>query len=113
MKLYEGFIVEESLDNIHILKSILIIGSQKFPKQNLAEGRHVLHVKITRKQISELKHYLKKDWYIHFWYNNEILVIYKDKMFSIDYQDESTWQKCIEYGISIGIPEEDIDFPIV
>lgn len=113
MKLYEGFIVEESLDKTHILKNILIIGSQKYPRQNLAEGRRVLHVKITRKQINELKHYLKKDWYIHFWHKNEILVIYRNKMFTIDYQDESTWEKCIKYGISIGIAEEDIDFPII
>ncbi len=49
---------------------------------------------------------------MHFWDNRNIIVAFKDKIFEIDYDDKGTWKNAIDYGISIGIPKEQLDFSI-
>ena len=44
--------------------------------------------------------------------SDEIKVIFKNKVFTIKFSDKSTWSEAISYGKSIGIPEEQLDFPI-
>ena len=51
---------------------------------------------------------------MHFWKpgNSKIEVVFKNKIFSIDYSEKSTWKEAISYGKSVGIPEEQLDFII-
>ena len=43
---------------------------------------------------------------------DDIIVIFKNKIFNIKYSDKKTWSEAVAYGKSIGIPEEQLDFPI-
>ena len=51
---------------------------------------------------------------MHFWNETEdkIIAVFKNKIFIIEAKDQSTWQQAIEYGHSLGIPSEQLDFLI-
>ena len=80
------------------------------------EGDWTLHsVSLNEDQIQELSRSLDNGpWYIHIWYQgkDEVKVIYKDKIFDIKFSDKTTWVDAIEYGKTLGIPAEQLDFPI-
>jgi hypothetical protein len=44
------------------------------------------------------------------WKDDKIIVVYNDKQFELDKNDESTWKEAVEHGKKQGIPEEDLDF---
>jgi hypothetical protein len=110
MELYRGTIVENSLEGKSILENLKIIKTSRVEDW-------VLHgVVIGRDQIDELSKYLKDvPWYMHFWQEgrDEIIVVFKNKIFKIKKSDKSTWADAIEYGESLGIPNEQLDFAIV
>lgn len=43
---------------------------------------------------------------------DNVKVIFKNKIFEIKFSDKSTWNEAVAYGKSIGIPDEQLDFPI-
>ncbi len=104
-----GTIVENSLANIDILTELSV-------KNTYSSGSWVLHdVEVNENQIPTLAAVLKDGpWYIHLWNLSQdiLIIIFKDKVFEAKCKDKTTWQQAIEYGKSIGIPEEQLDFPI-
>ena len=108
-KIYEGIIIEESLIDSKYMNGIEII------KTEIAHnGQWTLRtVNITKEKIEYLSGKIKSNsYYMHFWNNRDVIVVFKDKTFEIDYDNKETWEDAIEYGISIGIPKEQLDFPI-
>ncbi len=107
--MYKGTIIENSLSNKEILKRIRVNKTWK-------SGDWTLHgVSLDEDQIVELASSLDNGpWYIHIWRpgNDEVKVIYKDKIFNIMFSDKSTWNDATEYGKSLGIPKEQLDFLI-
>jgi hypothetical protein len=47
---------------------------------------------------------------VHFWKENKMIVLFKGKKFILDIKDKASWKEAIEYGLSIGIPSEQLDF---
>jgi len=107
--MYKGTIIENSLANKEVLKKLRI-------KKTWQNDDWTLHsVLLDEDQIPELSRSLDTgSWYIHIWYQgkDDVKVIYKDKIFDIKFSDKSTWTDAIEHGKSLGIPEEQLDFPI-
>ena len=107
--MYKGTIIENSLSNKEILKKIRVNKTWK-------SGDWTLHsVSLDEDQIVELAASLDNGhWYIHIWRpdNDDVKVIYKDKIFDIKFSDKSTWNDATEYGKSLGIPKEQLDFLI-
>ncbi len=107
----KGTIIENSLSNKSILKQLQIISTRESRSLNW-----ILHsVLIDQKQIDLLAKSLDEGpWYIHLWEQgmDDIIVIFKNKIFNIKYSDKKTWSEAVAYGKSIGIPEEQLDFPI-
>ena len=105
----KGTIIENSLGNKDILKTIQIV-------KNWAEDDWVLYsVLIDEKRIPELAKSLKKEpWYIHLWEpgKDDVIVIFPNKVFILKFSDKSTWADTVAYGKSIGIPKHQLDFPI-
>lgn len=67
----------------------------------------------TEENIKRLANYLKPEkWYAHFWKGDNVIAIFPNKVFRFKYSDKSTWKEAVEYGKSIGIPEEQLDFLI-
>jgi len=61
--------------------------------------------------ILEIQQAMKNDepYYAHFYNNTELVVVFRQKIFTVT-PDSSTWLPVVEYGKSIQIPEEQLDF---
>jgi hypothetical protein len=105
----KGTIIENSLINKDILKTLQIIKTWQ-------DGDWILHsIQIDEGRIKELSESLNNDpWYIHLWEKGKdrVTVIFKNKIFTLNFSDKSTWTEAVNYGKSLGIPAEQLDFPI-
>lgn len=105
----QGTIIEDSLNDVRVLDRLTILKSW-------TAGSWKLHrVQVRKVEAMLLSEYIAKGpWYIHFWEEgkDDVLVVFKEKSFSITYSDKSTWTAAAEHGKSIGIPEEQLDFTI-
>jgi len=101
----KGTIIENSLIDKSILNNLQIT-------KTWTEEDWILHdVIINESQIKDIQKALDNGpWYIHFWEGNNIVVIYKDKIFHINKLDKNTWKEAIEHGKTLSIPEEQLDF---
>jgi len=107
--MYKGTVIENSLADKNILKRIQIQNTRQ-------AGDWVLHdVLVDETQIPELSKSLAEGpWYIHLWEGgkDDVIVIFKNKIFKIKFSDKTTWADAVAYGKSISIPDEQLDFPI-
>ncbi len=107
--MYKGTIIENSLKDKNILSKIQIQHTRQ-------AGGWILHDVLTEEVlIPELSESLAEGpWYIHLWEpsKDKVKVIFKGKVFDIQFSDKSTWNDAVTYGKSIGIPDEQLDFPI-
>ena len=107
--MYTGVIVENSLTDTTILNTCTTLKTWQ-------DGLWILHkVQATELQIKQISTSLADGpWYMHFWNETEdkIIAVFKNKIFIIEAKDQSTWQQAIEYGHSLGIPSEQLDFLI-
>jgi hypothetical protein len=106
-ELYQGTVVENSLENKEVLKKIKIT-------KNYNQEDWMLHdVEVSNKEIEELNKALADGpWYMNFWKKDgdEMIVVFKERTFKMKASDKTTWNEAIEYGKSKGIPEEQLDF---
>ncbi len=109
MQSYIGIIVAESLIDKFILNSLKVIKSEVSPTL----GWHLFTVEVTAEEIQNLSRNIESNkWYMHFWKDRNVIAVFKDKTFEFNYDDKESWKPVIEYGLSIGIPQEQLDFPI-
>lgn len=101
----KGTIIENSLADKSVLADLNIIKTWN-------DEDWILHNVIVKEtQIESIQKALNDGpWYIHFLGDDNIVVVYKDKIFNIKKSDISTWSKAIEYGKSLGIPNKQLDF---
>jgi hypothetical protein len=102
-------IVDHSLSDKSILDKLQI-------EKTYQSGTWTLHnVLIDESMIPELAKAMDSGpWYIHVWQpgQDSVKVVFKNRIFEIQHSDKTTWKEALEYGKSIGIPEEELDFPI-
>lgn len=106
--MYIGVIVEQSLSNRDVLNDIKIIERNIVDADNWIETK----VTVTKEQIYNISKFICDGWYMHFWSGRNVLVIFRDKVFELNYDNKDTWKEAVEYGISVGIKREQLDFPI-
>lgn len=111
-KEYKGIIVEESLEDNKILNSLKIIKSRVTKEENPSDRWHLHTVIVSMDEITRLSKNIKPKWYMHFWKGRNVIAIFKNKKFEFDFDDKSTWKPVIDYGLSLGIPKKQLDFPI-
>lgn len=112
---YKGTIIKESLVDESILSTLEVVREYTEEDQDDTEDKwHFYTVLVSKNDISTIQPYLKREggWYIHFWKGNNVIVIFRDKTFEIDSIDKSTWKDAIDYGLSVGVPIEQLDFLI-
>ena len=116
-----GTIIEESLDNKSILKRVKILSTkieivvEKHKTPWL--GKWTLHkVEIPDSQAetvaNELSLSLEKAhaWYADFKNKKIHYIIFLNKIFKIDRKSQGQYTLAKEYGISLGIPDYQVDF---
>jgi len=123
METFHGEIIEESLTNPSILRRFQIVStrvSQVTPQHRTPWlSQWTLHTvavpaDIAEQIAAELSQALDpthpSSWYVDFKSEARHFVIYPNKVFSIDRYSPEQYQRATEYGISLGIPEQQVDF---
>lgn len=119
---YKGVIIEESLENTNVLKSIKILSTKIDPITEKHKTPRLkqwtLHtVEILEKDVDKVAQQLSQDlennhtsWYADFKNKNYHFVIYRGKIFKVDLKNPILYKEAKQYGISLGIPEYQVDF---
>ena len=120
---YQGVIIEESLENKDILKGINITKTEIEPVTESHQTPYLkqwtLHtVDIPEEKAQEIAEKLSKslssdhddDWYASFKNDETHYIIFKNKVFRIDRTSKEQYEEAKQYGISVGIPDYQVDF---
>ncbi len=104
---YHGILVDVSQKDKTIFRKLNILSQKK-------DGSWVLYKvgispKQINKQIKQLQNNMVDGFYFHFYRENKLIVVFKKRIFKVK-TDKSTWKDLIEYGKSLNIPEEQLDF---
>ena len=118
---YKGVIIEESLENKDILKDVKI--SETKVEEVVEEHKtpwikqRTLHtVEIPENQVASVAEKISKaldsehNWYADFKNDTHHYIIFRDKVFYIDRKSKEQYDEAKHYGISLDIPEYQVDF---
>ena len=111
--MYTGTVVKESLEDADILKKVEVVSVITTNDENESDRWHIQTCKASREIIEEFKDVLHQGWYCHFWNNDELIIVFRNKLFSCQRVTPSSTEPAIVYGISQGIPKEQLDFLVV
>lgn len=111
--MYHSIIIEESLQKPEVLENYKILRTKFSEKQNW--HLHIVEIpEPTEKAIKEIQEAMvvDKPYYFHIYDEGKtLIVIFKDKVFHLNPNDELTWREAREYGGSkLNIPPEQLDF---
>lgn len=123
MNNYKGVIIEESLEDKGVLKKVKIIST----KVEQVTDEHktpwlsqwTLHtVEIPENEAKEIAEEISSSldrahggsWYADFKNNTHHYIIFRNKIFYIDRKSKEQYDEAKLYGISLGIPEYQVDF---
>lgn len=118
---YQGVIIEESLDNKSVLGKVKILNTKV---EKVTPGHKTpwllqwtLHtVEIPEEKADkiavEISNSFDKEhkWYADYKNEKYHYIIYRNKFFKVDLKNPVLYKDAREYGISIGIPEYQVDF---
>ena len=109
MKNYHGIIVDISQQDKSIFDKLKILGSKKS-----SSGWILYKIEVSPEEINKIIEQLQQNmvvepFYCHFYRDNELVVVFKERVFRVT-SDKYTWDEAVEYGKSLGIPEEQLDF---
>jgi hypothetical protein len=112
-KEYIGTIVEESLEDNRMLNKLNIISVRISGDEDPAARWHLYRVRVFEQEIHDLSKKVKVGWYMHFWDETESgAVVFRNKIYRINFKDKATWSEAVLHGKSVGIPNEQLDFLI-
>lgn len=121
MNNYQGVIIEESLESKDVLKKVKIIST----KVEQVTDEHktpwisqwTLHtVELLEAEAATIAGKISKSldsehsWYADFKNKTHHYIIFRDKVFYIDRKSKEQYEEARHYGISLGIPEYQVDF---
>lgn len=108
---YIGLIIEESLKDKSILKELEILDLKVTDEPNPTDRWHMYTVQVSREQIIKIQKSMDDGkWYTNFFHGDDGIVVYKDRIFEYKKGDVEGREKAVEFGRSIGVPEEQLDF---
>jgi len=123
MSNYRGVIIEESLENKEVLKKMKIISTKVEPITEEHEtpwlSQWTSHtVEILEDEVKEIAEEISKSldrnhggsWYADFKNDTRHYIIFRDMIFRIDRKSKEQYNEAKRYGISLGIPEYQVDF---
>ena len=118
---YKGVIIEESLAKTDVLRDVVIVDTKIEPITEEHKTPWIkqwtLHtVEIPEEEADEIVDRLSVDlekehnWYADFKNDKHHYIIYRGKVFKVDLRNPVLYKDAKEYGISLGIPEYQVDF---
>ncbi len=120
---YKGVIIEESLDSKDVLRDVTIISTKIEPiteehKTPWLKQWTLYTVEIPEEKADEIVGKLAKDletkhnaWYADFKNDKFHYIVFSGgKVFKVDLQNPILYKEAKAHGISLGIPEYQVDF---
>ena len=120
---YKGVIIEESLENREVLKEVAILSTKIEPVTEKHKTpwlkQWTLHtVETSENQADEIAEKISKSldsehggsWYADFKNNDFHYIIFRDKVFKVERSWPEEYKRVVEYGLSLGIPDYQLDF---
>ncbi len=123
MNNYKGTIIEESLEDASVLKKVKIISTKV---EKVVDEHHTpwlkqwtLHkVEIPENMAAQVAEDLSASivsdhngsWYADYKNDKNHYIIFKGKVFFIDRTSKEQYDEAKKYGLSLGIPEHQVDF---
>ena len=118
---YKGVIIEESLEKKDVLAHVKILSTKVEPVNEKHKTPWIkqwtLHtVEIPDAEAENIAEKISKSldsehvWYADFKNETTHFIIFRNKVFKIDITSKEQYDKAKEYGISLGIPEYQVDF---
>ena len=118
---YIGVIIEESLENKDILKDVKILETKveevtEEHKTPWVKQWTLYTVEIPENQVQNIAEKISKaldskhSWYADFKTDTHHYIIFRDKVFFVDRHNKEQYDEAKQYGISLGIPEYQVDF---
>ena len=119
---YQGTIIEESLKNKSVLDQLKITDT----RVEEVTARHqtpwlknwTLHaVEIPADKAEEMAKHIEQaledehNWYADYRNSETHYIIFKSRVFKIDRKYKEQYQAAKDHGISLGIPDYQVDFP--
>ncbi len=118
---YKGVIIEESLADKSCLKDLKIVSTKI---EQVTESHktpwleqwtlHTVEIDEDKAELvaSQLSNALEKEheWYADFKNKEYHYIIFKGKVFKVDRGSPIEYEKVKEYGVSLGIPDYQLDF---
>lgn len=118
---FVGIIIKESLENPAVLDKVKIVKTEIEPVT--AEHQtpwikqwtmHTVEIPVGQADniATEICHSLdsKHDWYADFKNDTHHYIIFRQKVFFIDRHSQAQYDAAKKYGISLGLPEYQVDF---
>lgn len=118
---YKGVVIEESLSKKDVIGKLKITSTnvEKVVEKHKTPWikQWTLHnVKILEDEVESVAEEISKSldtehpWYADFKNKDFHFIIYRDKVFKVDLKNPTAYRDAKEYGISLGIPEYQVDF---
>ena len=118
---YKGVVIEESLQDLTILKQLKIISSkiEKVVESHKTPWlkQWTLHaVEIDEDDAQAIADKIsatldfEHDWYADFKNDKYHFIIFRNKVFRVDRNKPEEYEEVKKYGISLGIPDYQLDF---
>src|SRR6266704_2190264 len=114
---WKGIIIAEGLEEPSVINEFDVYRARISKQDELIDDQgnkerwHLYWVRATDKQVETLTSRIRNGWYAHFWKGRKRLVVVRGKKGGLQAKEKSTWKEAVEYGKSVGIPEEQLDFP--
>lgn len=121
MEKYHGVIIEESLENLSILRDIKILST----RVSVVNEKHktpwlkrwTLHtIEVERGEEEKIAQKISESfdrahsWFADFNDGEQEYIIFPNRIFRINMRLQDEYDKAREYGVLIGIPEYQVDF---
>ena len=113
---YRGIILSISQRDRSIFSTLHVIGKKQAFFGVVTLYKVELEPALLEPTIERLQRNMRDSWlhirgfYCHFYRGEELIVVFKDRIFKANACDKSTWAEIFEYGKSIHTPEPQLDF---
>ncbi|KKQ24947.1 MAG: hypothetical protein US62_C0047G0010 [Candidatus Woesebacteria bacterium GW2011_GWA1_37_8] len=107
--MYHGILIDQEFTDKSFPKSFKVFNK----KQDGSWGVFGIEIEDSQLEDSIKKIQVNmradKPWYAHLYNDNQLIVIFKNKVFRVE-SYISSWKPIIDYGKELKIPEEQLDF---
>ena len=120
---YKGEVILESLSDRTVLDDLFIVKTKSVKVDENHQTPWLKHwtihiVEIPKKIINQTVLKIAKalegkhPWYADFKNDKNHIIIFKNRIFTIDREKPDQYNQAIEYGVGLGIPKHQLDFSL-